>query len=81
MSKFFAVAALAGATVASTMIATTDQANAQRRWGPAIGLGIAAGIVTGAVIANSYAQCGWVNQFDRWGNYIGRVRVCNTVPY
>jgi hypothetical protein len=81
MSKFFAVVALAGATIASTMIATTDQANAQfRRWGPAIGLGVA-GFVAGAAIASStvYAgpvRCGWVAQYDRWGNYMGRVKVC-----
>ena len=84
MSKFFAVVAVAGATIASTMIATTDQANAQfRRWAPAVGFGFAAGVVTSAVIANSYApvRCGWVAQYDRWGNYIGRVKVCNTVPY
>jgi hypothetical protein len=67
------------------MIATTDQANAQfRRWAPVIGLGAAA-VITGAAIANSgyYApvQCGWVAQYDRWGNYIGRVKICNTVPY
>ena len=80
MSKFFAVIALAGATVASTMIATTDQAQAQRRWGPAISLGIAAGVVTGAIIANSgphYRRCGWVQTFDQVGNYMGRQYVCN----
>jgi hypothetical protein len=87
MSKLFAVVALAGATFASTMIATTDEAQAQRRWGPAVGIGIAAGVLAGAAIANSgpaYAspvRCGWVDQYDRWGNYMGRVRVCDTVPY
>jgi hypothetical protein len=83
MKKFLTVAALAGATVASTMFVTTDQANAQfRRWGPAV---IGAGIVAGAIIASQpYAhpvRCGWVARYDRWGNYLGRVRVCDTVPY
>ena len=86
MSKLFAVVALAGATFASTMIATTDEAQAQRRWGPAIGLGIGAAVVTGAIIANSgpvyvAPACGWVDQYDRYGNYMGRVRVCNNVAY
>jgi hypothetical protein len=69
------IAALAVATVSSTMIASTDQANAQfRRWGPAAFVGAA--VVTGAIIA-SQRECGWVRQFDRRGNYMGRVWACN----
>jgi hypothetical protein len=77
MKKFLTVAALAGATVASTMIASTDQANAQfRRWAPLVGVGAAA-VIAGTVIANSApVRCGWVRQYDRWGNYMGRVQVC-----
>ena len=81
MRKMLAVAALAVVTITSSMIATTGQADAHfRRWGPAIGLGIAAGVVAGAVIANSgpaYERCGWVRQYDRFGNYMGRTWVCN----
>jgi len=78
MRKLFVVAALAVTTIASSMIVTADQAQAQRRWGPALGLGIAAGIVTGAIIANSGPErCGWLRQYDRYGNYMGRVWVCN----
>ena len=81
MRKTLVVAALAGMTIVSSMIATTGQADAQfRRWGPAIGLGIATGIVAGAVIANSgpgYERCGWLRQYDRYGNYMGRAWVCN----
>ena len=79
MRKTLAVAALAGLTIVSSMIATTGQADAHRRWGPAIGLGIAGGLIAGAVIANSgpYERCGWLRRYDRWGNYMGRVWVCN----
>jgi hypothetical protein len=79
MRKFFAVAALAGATIVSSMLVTTNEANAQfRRWGPWVGAGIAAGVVTGAIIANSeYRRCGWIRTFDRFGNYMGRQYVCN----
>lgn len=79
MRKTLAIAALAVVTVASGLIATTGQADAQfRRWGPAA---IAGAFVAGAVIANSgpYERCGWVRHFDRRGNYIGRSWAC--VPY
>jgi hypothetical protein len=78
MRKTLAIAALAIVTVTSSLIATTNQADAQfRRWGPAA---IAGGIIAGAVIANSapYERCGWVRQFDRWGNYMGRAWVCRS---
>jgi hypothetical protein len=79
MRKMLAIAAIAVVTITSSLIATTGNADAQfRRWGPAIGLGIAAGVVTGAVIANSapYERCGWVRQYDRYGNYMGRAWAC-----
>ncbi|MCC6889297.1 MAG: hypothetical protein IT536_12250 [Hyphomicrobiales bacterium] len=82
MRKMLAVAALAGLTIATSLIATTGQADAQfRRWGPALGIGIAAGVVTGAIIANSGpvyvdGRCGWLRQYDRFGNYLGRTWVC-----
>lgn len=81
MRKTLAIAAVAVVTVASSLIATTGQADAHfRRWGPALGIGIAAGVMTGAIIANSgpqYERCGWVHHRDRWGNYMGRTWVCN----
>ena len=49
------------------------------------GLGIAAGVLTGAAIASGagygygygyYRHCGWVRQFDGYGNTIGRVNTC-----
>ena len=78
MRKSLLVAALAGLTFVSSMIAATGQADARGwRWGPAIGLGIAGGIVAGAVIANSGPErCGWLRQYDRYGNYMGRAWAC-----
>ena len=26
---------------------------------------------------DGYRRCGWVRQFDAYGNYMGRVRTCN----
>jgi hypothetical protein len=82
MRKTLAIAALAVLTVASSMIASTSQADAHfRRWGPALGIGLAGAFVAGAVIANSgpYERCGWAYRYDRFGNPIGRSWVC--VPY
>jgi hypothetical protein len=84
--KILAIAALAGITIASSLIASTDEASAQRRWVRAFGPGVAAGVIAGATIASSgpvtvEAKCGWVDQYDRNGNYLGRVRVCDTSPY
>jgi hypothetical protein len=69
---------------------TTGPAQAK---GPGLGFGIAAGLVGAAVVGSAiaanengyydnsyrygYRRCGWVRQFDGYGNYIGRVRTCN----
>ena len=80
MRKMLAIAAIAVVTVTSSLIASTGQADAQfRRWGP---LAIGGAFIAGAVIANSgpyhaYERCGWLRRYDRWGNYYGRVWVCN----
>ena len=43
-----------------------------------------AAVVGTAIAASSsgyyydgYRRCGWVRQFDAFGNYMGRVRTCN----
>ena len=81
------IAALALATlaVAGTIASTTTQAEARGRgWG--IGAGLLGAAVVGSAIAASndgyyyydgYRRCGWVRQFDAFGNYVGRVRTCN----
>ena len=79
------IAALALTALAFTgTIATTTQAQAKPfglGWGVGAGL-VGAAIVGSAIAANDgyyggYRRCGWVRQFDAYGNYMGRVRTCN----
>ena len=52
-------------------------------WG--VGAGLVGAAIVGTAIAASndgyyydgYRRCGWVRQFDAFGNYIGRVRTCS----
>ena len=79
------IAALALATLAvtGTMASTTTQAEAKNLgWG--IGAGLVGAAIVGSAIAASndgyydgYRRCGFVRQFDAYGNYMGRVRTCN----
>jgi hypothetical protein len=81
------IAALALTTLAVTgsMASTTTQAQAKPfglGWG--VGAGLVGAAIIGSAIAASndgyyddgYRRCGWVRQFDAYGNYIGRVRSC-----
>jgi hypothetical protein len=86
MSTKTKIAALALAALVGSgcMISTTQQAEAHGLgWGFGAGL-VGAAIVGSAIAAsndgyyyNGYPRCGFVRQFDAFGNYIGRVRVCN----
>ena len=78
------IAALALATLAVTgsIASSTTQAEA-RGLGWGIGAGLVGAAVVGSAIAatnngyyDGYRRCGWVRQFDAYGNYIGRVRTC-----
>jgi hypothetical protein len=80
------IAALALAALAVTgSIATTTPAEARGRLGWGIGAGLVGAAVVGSAIAASndgyyyggYRRCGWVRQFDAYGNYLGRVRTCD----
>jgi hypothetical protein len=80
------IAALALAALAVTgSIATTTSAAEARGLGWGIGAGLVGAAVVGSAIAAShddyyyggYRRCGWVRQFDAYGNYLGRVRACN----
>jgi hypothetical protein len=79
-------AALALADLAVTGSVATSTTPAEARglgWG--IGAGLVGAAVVGSAIAASndgyyyggYRRCGWVRQFDAYGNYLGRVRTCN----
>jgi hypothetical protein len=82
------IAAFAVAAVALTggIAATTQEAHAGKfhhhHHGIGIGVGLAAGALFAAAASTAYAndygyrRCGWVRQFDAYGNYIGRVRSC-----
>ena len=55
-----------------------------RPFGWGIGAGLVGAAIVGSAIAASndgyyydgYRRCGWVRQFDAYGNFIGRVRSC-----
>jgi hypothetical protein len=66
----------AAATLAVALAAAPTDANAQRRWGPALGLGIlggvAAGVIVGSAVANSYGPAYVVQPgYVPYGAYAG----------
>ncbi|QOG16561.1 hypothetical protein FOM02_03635 [Bradyrhizobium sp. SEMIA] len=79
-----AAAALAALAVTGTMVSTTSQAQAKPPgWVFGVGAGIATAAVVGSAIAASndpyyygYHRCGWVAQYNAFGQYVGRVRTC-----
>jgi len=93
MNKFTKLAAcmLAAVTLTAGVLAAPTQAEARWGrgfgWGPAVGLGIAGGIIAGAAYAatapgygyyvGAPAGCRWVARYDAWGQYRGAVKVCD----
>jgi len=83
----FAALALA-ALVSAGAIASSTKAEAKGP-GPAFAVGaglLGAAVVGSAIAANNgyyynddyrYRRCGWVRQYDGFGNYVGRVRTCD----
>ena len=80
-----AAVALAALAVTGSIASTTQSAEA-RGLGFGIGAGLVGAAIVGSAIAASndgyyygggYRRCGWVRQFDAYGNYMGRVRTCN----
>jgi hypothetical protein len=78
--------ALTALVATGTLASSTHQADAKPfglGWG--VGAGIVGAAIVGSAIAASndvtygygYRRCGWVRQFDAYGNYMGRVRTCN----
>ena len=82
----FAALALTALAVTGTIASTTSQAEAKPYgWGWGVGAGLVGAAIVGSAIAattpypyyyGGYAHCGWVRQFDAFGNYIGTVRSC-----
>jgi hypothetical protein len=94
MTKFtkLAAGALAALTITAGVLAAPSQAEAKWKggWGPAIGLGIAAGVIAGSAYAASgpgyyvapgYTSCRYVERYDSWGNYRGTRKVCDVIGY
>ena len=78
------IAALALATLAVSGGMASTQAEAKGLgWG--VGAGLVGAAIVGTAIATSnngyyydgYRRCGFVRQFDAFGNYMGRVRTCH----
>ena len=79
-----AALALSAVAITGSIASTTTQAEA-RPFG--LGWGIGAGIVGAAIVGSAvaasqpyyvgYRRCGWVRQFDAYGNYVGSIRACN----
>ena len=79
-----AAAALAVLTLGGAVIATSNPAEAKPKWGPAAGIGLAAGTLIGVAAASSahatpygFRRCQLVRQYDMYGFYVGTARVCN----
>jgi len=78
MKSKIAAALIAATTIGATFALGTTQASAHWHghggwgWG-----GFGAGLAIGAIAATTYDRCYLAPRYDRFGNYIGRVRVCN----
>jgi hypothetical protein len=89
MTKFTKIAAgtLAALTITVGALATSStEAHAwgKKGWGPAVGFGIAAGVIGAAAVAATAPtyvvpayECRYVERYDRWGNYRGMMKVCD----
>ena len=82
-TKTFA-AALTALTLAATFAMPSNQAHAQRR--ALLGAGLVGAAIVGTAVAASSQpvyvagprRCKIVDQFDRWGNYLGTTKICRT---
>ena len=76
-----AAVALAALAVSGSIVSTTSQAEA-KPLGWAIGAGVATAAIVGTAVAASnqpyygYHRCGWVAQYNAFGQYVGNVRTC-----
>jgi len=84
-------AAVAALPLATTIAATSSEAQAHPCFGAGLGIGLAAGALVGIAASSAYAspgyvvdpgyrECRYVDRFDRWGN-VRTIKVCDVVPY
>ena len=80
MKTKIAAALVAALTIGTVAVSSTSQAQAHHwhgGWGWGLG-GVGLGLALGAAAAGTYyGDCYLAPRYDRYGNYIGRVRVCN----
>jgi len=78
MKSKFTTALVAALALGTVAIAGTSQAQA-KHWHHGWGWGgVGLGLALGAVAASTYvADCYYTARYDRFGNYLGRVKVCN----
>ncbi len=80
--KIAAVALAAATLIAGAADAKPFGHHHHGHWGGwglgAVGLGIATGayLASQPVVYVDGPRCRWVRQFDNWGNYVGRAKVC-----
>ena len=84
-----AALALAALAVTGSIASTSTPAEAgpygHHGWGWGVGAGLLGAAVVGSAIAASQdgyyyhgpRRCGWIRQYDAYGNYLGTVRSCN----
>jgi hypothetical protein len=81
-----AAVALAAVTLAGAIAASTGEASAKPKFGPALGFGLVAGTAIGLAAASSAygtpaygyygGGCRWAPRFNAFGQYVGSVRIC-----
>jgi hypothetical protein len=80
MKTKIAAALVAALTIGTVAVSSTSQAQAHHWHGGGWGWGgVGLGLALGAAAATTYAysDCYWTARYDRFGNYRGRVKVCN----
>ena len=78
-----ALAAIAATGGVASTVTPAEAHGFHPGWGWGVGAGLVGAAVVGSAIAASdpypyygYRHCGWVRQFDAYGNYVGAVRSC-----
>jgi len=81
MKTKIAAALVAALTIGTVAVSSTSQAQAHHWHGGGWGWGgVGLGLALGAAAASTYAyssDCYFVRQYDQFGRYLGRAKVCN----